>query len=234
MADGALPTLVRLELGRIFLPVVKMYGFTAAVAALLLAAGWSTPGRLSFLLALAGFSTLSQIPMNALRDRIEGGLEFLKGLPVDAGTLALARVAACAVGAVPAAVIVLGAAVVLGRGTDPVVEGTAWIPGAVILAWAGLAAGASLVTGLVLRVQVSRIGYVPLVLVLALAALDPVVDRLVPDPAATVGSLLELPWLPQAAWAAGLAASGLVTSLAFQLARSGIRTFTPGRDRVTW
>lgn len=234
MTDGAGRALVALELRRVTGPVLRMYGFTAVAMGFLVAVGWSTPGRLSFLLALAGFSTVSQIPMNALRDRVEGGLEFLTGLPVAPETLAAARIGACALAAAPGAALILAATGVLLGNAGALPRGLGWVPAAGLLAWSGVTAGASFITALVLRLQVSRMGYVPLALVLALAALDPVVSRMLPHPWETLRALAARPWLPQAAWAVCFLGCGVAVLVSLRLAGAAMRAFRPGRDRMTW
>ncbi len=224
--------LVRLEVRRGLGPNLRLMGVFAAGTALMAVLGWMSPSRFAWFLALIATTFFMQIPMGVLRDKLDGGLEFLVSLPISPARLAAGRLLAAAMSCVPCS-IALAVAVRL------------WLPaeleavpggfvGALGLVWISTTLACLLMVGVAFRFEARTTLYVPISLGLVGIALDELAPGLVPHPLAVADWLMRQRWPSGLLWAAGGVAVILLGWLAFQLARRGIERFTPGRDRVTW
>ena len=98
----ALRALLRLELARTLPQISRTLGLAALAAAALAVFGGVTSSRLVLLMTFVAVSGTGAVFQNVIRDKLEGGLDFLVSLPVDRRVLAISRAVACAVLAVPA------------------------------------------------------------------------------------------------------------------------------------
>ena len=234
MASDSLRRLVALEARRAWPTVAHTTLLGAAALVVLAVAGWLTRGRVAFLLMVWSLAGPWSLPMNVLRDRLDGGLEFLQSLPVSASLLAGARLLAVVVFAVPAGVAA-SIALWTARPDDLLV-------GAVLPATLGVFLGATtgvsvigaLGVGIALRLEARSFGNVVAAGFVALIAGHEVTRRYFPTLVSDTLAVLSRPGVPRIL---GVAAPLVVAALgwiAFRLARSGVERFTPGRDRVTW
>ena len=105
MSERAFRALTLLELRRMRGLMVRTCGLLAALVLVLQLAGMASPGVVAFFYATIGLSFLVGIATNVVRDRFDGGLEFVVSLPVSSGLVAAARLAACALVSLPAALL---------------------------------------------------------------------------------------------------------------------------------
>lgn len=98
--------LLKLELRRQRPMVVKMAALTAVVCAVFYLAGKRAPAELLAAVAGSGLGAVLIVPMGISRDKMEGTLEFLCGLPVEPRAIAASRFAVMAVVATPWAVAI--------------------------------------------------------------------------------------------------------------------------------
>lgn len=226
----ALRALVLLEWKRLLPTAARTLGMGAVVTGVLVATGAFTFPRLAFLLAVVGLVPVMGVPMNALRDKLDGGLEFLGLLPVSPRTHAAARLLALVGASIPAALVATAAAVLALQGgiTGPL--GPRPILQLFLATLLFMVGGAFFATALILRFQTQQGHYV----VLALLGSGMVLDRVLPDPVATFLALSVHGWFIPVVWSLGVVAVGAMAWLAFSMACSGIERFKPSADRLTW
>ncbi|HSG09748.1 MAG TPA: hypothetical protein VLA36_15405 [Longimicrobiales bacterium] len=229
-----LGTLVRLELVR-SLPVVgRSLVMGALVTGILLAGGSFTFPRAAFILGVVSGVAMAGPVMNALRDKVDGGLDFLKFLPVTPDTLVAARLLALAAMVVPGAALGTAASALSLMDRIPWVLHVRPLLGIFLALASLLMAGGALLLGLVLRFELSRMAQAPLLLLAGVLLLDRYENRLVLDGSDTLGTLLTQPWFPPLLCLAAAALAAAAVGWAFTLGRAGIAAHSPGRDRMTW
>lgn len=232
MNPHALRALVALELRRVGASAARIVAAVAALVGVLVLAGWMTPARVAIPVGMVGFSLLAAGPSGVMRDKLDGGLEFLTFLPVPAGTLAAARLAYVTLASVPGGA---GLALALwGFGEDEfaAAPGAPW--SLVVGIWIVSLLGALLATGCALRFGVRRMGQVFVGVLFGWLALGGILETIAPEPWLVTRWLLERPGSAVALWALGLATLVCTPWLSYRLARTGIERFTPGRDRIGW
>ncbi len=234
MTERPLRKLVELEMRRARPILTQTMLLGAVVLALLWALGWSTPGRASFVLGVIAVSGLWAVPTSIMRDKLDGGMEFLTALPIERTTLAAARLLAVLLFAVPAgAVGVLAIHVMYGSqftGLGSVHAALVWF-GALTL---GSTVITALVVGVSCRLEVRHFSRLALIAFLAFVSLGELSDHLAPQWKPAALALAARPWFPQALVAGLLCAAALLLWLSFHLARTGFERYKPGRDRITW
>jgi hypothetical protein len=229
-----LRALVALELERILPLAGRSLVTGAVVVGVLVATGAFTLPRLAFILAMVGLIPVTGMPLNALRDKLDGGLEFLRVLPASPRTLATARLLAILLVALPGALLGTGAAALSLLGDVPGVVAVRPLAGLFLALTATFVVGGFLATALILRFEVNQASYAPLAFLGVAFVLGRVGEHYLPDPVGTFMGLLPHAWFLPALWAVGLAAALGVGWFALTLATSGIARFSPGKDRLTW
>jgi len=234
VAEGPLGALVLLELRRAAPVVVQTSRMGAGALVVLLLFGWQTPGRIAFVLGVMGLAGLWSVPMNVMRDKLEGGLEFLTALPVEPRVLAAARLLAVVIFALPAGAG--GAAAVYltygaGLATIPALRLALWTF-ALVSAGAALAVGVGV--GIALRIEARSFANLVVLGFLAVVAAGRLLARLAPHVEPIAQTALADPWLPAALCALLACLGAFFGWLAFYLARTGLERFGPRRDRITW
>lgn len=234
MLDRTILRLLALEVRRAR-PVVLQTTALAAVALVVLAlVGWLTPPRAGWILVAWSLAAPWSLPMSVLRDRLDGGLEFLQALPVSAGRLAAARLLAAVAFALPAGVasaVAFSLVRAPAPGPPDALRGGLLTFGLVTLAVASLAA---LGTGIALRLETRTFANGVGLAFVAVIAAHHLANRFLPGLEPGLVGLLGRPWVPRLSMVAAPFLAVALGGLGFHLARSGIERFTPGRDRVTW
>jgi len=214
--------------------MVRTSGLLAALVLVLQLTGMASPGAVAFLYATIGLSFLVGIATNVVRDRIDGGLEFVVSLPVSAKLVAAARLAACALVALPAALLMtVGLALTLPPVTGQAPTAT-WSAQLFVGAWVAGSVGAGLLQGSLVRFTQETLARLPLVAMAVIIVVGAGTDRLFPDLDQRLAALAGEPWLP--ALLSGVTVVGALGgfALAYWLLEGGVRRFRPGRDRITW
>lgn len=231
---GPLLALAGLEIRRAAPPVLRGLVALVVVLPVLLLAGVTRKDILAAVPAVLGMSFVLAVAMNGVRDRIDGGLEFIQSLPVEPGVAAGARMVACAATCAVAAPLVTGAlAVVLPDllGRPPTLS---WVLGTALAFWAAFLVVSSLAAGALLRFRQEQLQRLPLVFLLVLLAASAGLSRILPDPGRFVSAAAAAPWFPVAAPVAAWTVGLLGAWAAHRLLTAAIRDFSPVRDRIDW
>ncbi len=213
------------------------FRFLAVVALITLVAtlvGQATPDTLAMVWTGLTTGYVVQLPLAALRDKIEGGMEFLCNLPIPRSGLATARLLAGGVLALPAAAHLFLAAWYV----FPLLElhrGALSLLSIFGIAWIGFAAIINTMTALIIRYRIQDLTSTPLVIA-TLGGLGFVMllDRLVPDPQALLRTLLHQWWLPPMVVGILLAGSLLLLAIARWVMIRGFTGYTPRGDSISW
>lgn len=214
--------------------MVRTSGFLAAAVLVLVALDMAEPGVLAFLCATVGVSFLFGIAVNGVRDRLEGGLEFLTSLPVTSRVAAWARLVACGVVAVPSAVL-LSAALILVAPTAPAgMPGAVWVASCFMGTWLSATGSSALLLGALLRFSQEMMGRIPVVVVLTIFVGAGALERAFPGLETHMAGLARELWFPAALSVAVWLGSVAALAVAYRLLEGGIRRFRPGRDSITW
>jgi len=232
MSPGALGALVRLELLRARPAALRLFTFVAGAAAVMSLAGWATAARLGVFLLLAGFTLVAYVPTSILRDKLDGGMEFLVSLPTPASTLAAGRLLAVVVACVPGAAALWAGLLLVTPVPVWAVPGGPW--NVLLGMWLLTTVAMVVLVGVTLRIRVEHTGAIFITFFVLSTAVDELVPRLLPDPLATARRLWTAPWAPLALWILGVTLVAGAVVVGFRLARTGFERFTPGRDRISW
>jgi hypothetical protein len=188
----------------------------------------------AFLYATVGVSFLFGVALNGVRDRLDGGLEFLTSLPVTPRVAAAARLAACAAVAAPAAALLTVAVVLIAPVAPVAASPPAWIAACFLGTWSVGASGSALLLGMLLRFSQQALGRLPVALMAATFVVAGALERFAPEVPLRGMDLVREPWFPAALTAALLLAELGALLFAFRLLESGIRRFRPGKGSLTW
>ena len=213
--------LLKLELRRQRSQVMRMALATLGICAVFVLAGKRQPSDQLALLLGSGIGVSLMIPMGIVRDKLEGTLDFICGLPVEPRDIAASRFIASAVLVAPWAL-----AVGTLKFTMPA-SGAMNALDAAVLSWLALSLlGVCLTAVFVLFEFTSLMGTPVLVLVAACVLTPRVVARLFP--AVTEKSIVEFlnrPGTPLMLAVALMALIAVVGSVAFAAATRGLATY---------
>jgi hypothetical protein len=214
--------------------MVRASGLLAAGVFMLQLAGMASPGTVAFFYATIGASFLVGIATNVVRDRFDGGLEFVGSLPVSSRLVAAARLAACAAVAVPAALLITTALSLtlppaMGQPPTPSLAAQAFVG-----VWVAGSVGTALLQGSLVRFTQEMLTRIPLVVLALIMAVAAATDRLFPNLDEHLVALAGEPWFPALMSGVTVMAALCGLTLAYWLLEGGIRRFRPGRDRITW
>ena len=219
--------LLKLELRRERPMVVKMAVLTVIVCCVFFAAGKRAPTDLLAVVLGSGIGAVLIVPMGISRDKMEGTLDFLCGLPVDPRAIAASRLAAMAVLAAPWAVAV--GAISLAFPMPAQVNPAA----VVILAWlAMLLLGACAVAAFASFELESLLGAPLVVLVIAFVFAPRVVRAVLPGASGESAlRLLQQPAAPLIVAVCLLTVVGVVGAAAFGMTTRGFANYKADPSR---
>jgi hypothetical protein len=215
-------------------PMLRGSGFLAAAALVLVGMDMAEPGILAFLCATVGVSFLFGIAVNVVRDRLEGGLEFLTSLPVTSRVAARARLAACSVVAVPSAVLLTVAWMLVAPAAPEGFPTAVWVVSCFLGTWLSGTGSSALLLGVLLRFSQEMMGRIPVVVVVTVFVGAGALERAFPGLESHMARLASEPWFPAALSVAVLPGSVAALAVAYRLLEGGIRRFRPGRGSITW
>ncbi len=234
MPERAFWALTLLELRRMRGPMVRSGGLLAGLVMALQLAGMASPGAVAFFYATIGASFLVGMAANVVRDRFDGGLEFIVSLPVSASVVAATRLAACASVAIPVALlttVALALTVPPAMGAAPTATWAAQVFGCV---WVAASVVSGLLIGGLVRFTQETVARIPLVVMALIVVVAAGTDRFYPDLDERLAALAGEPWFPALLSGATVMAALFGLALAYWLLEGGIRRFRPGRDRINW
>lgn len=229
----AIRSLLGLEFRRVRKQVLHTLGGSLAVIAIVVLADLGSSAALVLLTAI-GFSFALMGPMHVMKDKLDGTMEFLAGLPTNPASLALARCAAAGVLTALGACFVAAACGVL---LPPVlgISAIRVVTAAYPLSWFSASAGSWLLIGLVTHFTMTRLasmGFaVPLVVVIGALW---VFDSLFGNPVDVLTDLMARDSGPWILVSTILLLSTIVMALSYQLTRGGIARYRPEPDKVDW
>jgi hypothetical protein len=219
--------LLRVELRRQRPMVARMVLLTAVVCAVFFLAGKRTPA--DFLATLIGSSlgVVLIVPMGISRDKMEGSLDFLCGLPVEPRDLAASRFVAVAVLSMPWAITVGAASFALPPTTsvNPV--------SVAILTWLAMMLLGACGTALLTRFELESLLGVPAVMTVIAVVLIPRAVRVL-FPGFTQEAVLRFLQTPAAPFVLALAlllAVGIAGTVAFGVTTRGFANYRPDSAR---
>lgn len=205
--------LLLLELRRQRAAVLRMVMLTVVVEAVFFAAGKRSPDNLLASLLGCCIGVVLIIPMGISRDKMEGTLDFICGLPVEARDIAASRFAALAVLTIPWAVAV-------GALATRVPQSAALSPaGVVVLAWLTMLSLGSIATALFICFDLETLLGAPVVgLIIAVVLIPRIARALLPQVTAELLlRFLSGPSAPLILAAVLLLVAGGVTTASFAL-----------------
>lgn len=233
MTSQAFWTLVGVEFLRPRRTFARGWLFLLAIVILVIAIGSDTHAALALISVGGAFAT--QIPANSLHDRLTGSLEVVTTLPVSAGTLAAARLAAvvlmAALGAVPMAVAG-------GIAGPAMLEGSSLIHIVMVFfvaAWILFSLLSAVLLAVLLRFKATWIasyglivGFVTLVSVLYLY------DRFFGSPLRLIQAVMTSDHTLAIAIGSAVVGSTVVLTASFLLTRRGFEIYQPEPDAMDW
>ena len=209
--------LLKLELRRQRGMVLKMTMFSAIICGLFYIAGKRTPAELLGSVTGAALGATLIVPMGISRDKMEGTLDFLCGLPVDAREIAASRFAAMSVISLPWAVAIAGVslAVPMPGALNPVAVG--------VLSWLAMLLLGSCGVAMMACFELETILGVPtVIMVIVVVAVPRAVRAFLPGVTEdAVVALIRQPSAPLVIALALVAAVGIVGAATFGAATRG-------------
>jgi hypothetical protein len=234
MRESALRSLMILELRRAERPLRRTLGLAAGASVVISVLGLATAGRMAFILVVLGMTVLSTPVMSIVKDKLDGGLEFLVALPVDRSVLAAARLGAGCLISMAGGLCLAVAFWLVSRQSLPAMRSHSLAPGAFGIIIVGAALSVGLGMGVSLRMRASRFANLVFAGFLVALVVEKLIRHAMPGGADVLLRLLAEPWFPRAlAVALGLLA-GAAAWLAYWLSRTGLERFRPERDEPTW
>ncbi|MGD0991603.1 MAG: hypothetical protein ABR998_03960 [Gemmatimonadales bacterium] len=188
--------LLKVEVARQRRLALRLIGSTVALAAIFWLAGKRESGMFVAVALGTGFGAALIVPLGVTRDRLDGTLEFLSGLPASAATIAAARFAAVVIVTLPWALASAAATLLVSRAAGGALPPAAVVLGAFPLAWIGLTIIGWMLTGVFCRWDPAQLMGLPVVgfFVVLLVAGHVLRGVLGPNPQPWLTSLLERPW----------------------------------------
>lgn len=208
----------------------------AGVGALLRAVGLVETKTSVWLVVAAAMLLGMAVPLNILKDKLTGHLEFTTTLPISSNTLAVAAFLATGLGLVPLSAVATGAINWVVLPALGIGSGIWWVLGTVLAVWAVFSAGAFLLLGTLVRFDLNKVGVMPFALFLLMGLFgDTIQEWIAPHAPAIVNFLASNPAL------AGVLATTALLLLAaspfavgFFLIRQGFEKFRPKPDAIDW
>jgi hypothetical protein len=216
--------LVNLELRRQRPIVLRMVLLTLFIGVVFFVAGKRTPASLFATLLGCSLGVVLIVPMGISRDKMEGTLDFICGLPVEPRDIAASRFIAVALLAIPWAtgVGVLSA-------TGPAI-GALNPVGAAVLTWLTMVLLGICATALMTRYDLETLLGAPIIAMAIVVVIVPrVVHSLIPGiTPETALQLLTRPAAPPLLATALLVAIGAIGTVAFAVTTRGFANYRPG------
>ncbi len=229
----AIRSLLGLEFRRVRKQVLHTLGGSLAVVTVMVLADFGS-SAVFVLLGAIGFSFALMGPMHVMKDKLDGTMEFLAGLPASPASLAAARCAAAG------ALTALGAFFVTaacGIALPPILDVPAIRVVAVAypLSWFSASAASWLLMGLMARFTIARLastGFaVPFVVLIGALW---VFDALFGNPVDLLADLMARDSGLSILILAVLLLSTIVMAASYLLTRGGIARYRPEPDKVDW
>lgn len=219
--------LLKVEVARQRRLALRLMGTTLAIAAVFWLAGKRDSTTVLAVALGTGLGAALIVPMGITKDRLDGALEFLAGLPTDAATIASARFATVVIVTLPWALASAAATLLVSRAAGGAPPAAAIALGAFLLTWIGLTTIGWILTGVFCRWDLAQLlGFPVVALLIALLVVGRVLRHVVPpDPQLLLARLVEGPWGPAALFGGIAVLSAGAGVLAYLLAVNGIARY---------
>lgn len=217
--------LLLLELRRQRIMVLRMACLTVIVGLVFFVAGKRTPADLLAILIGSSIGVVLIVPMGISRDKMEGSLDFLCGLPVESHTIAASRFITVAILSIPWAVAIGAAAF-----TVPTVASLNPV-GVATLTWFAMLLLGACGTALLTRFELESLLGTPVVaMVIAVVLVPRMVHALFPGlTQETLLRMMQRPAAPFVLSAVLLAAVAIVGTVAFVITSRAFASYRPGQ-----
>lgn len=234
MSPSPLGRLTGLELRRVRPQLVRSAIFVTVIFSVLVITGQATGTFAVILLLGFAVSFTMLFPPNQIRDKLDGSLAFLLGLPVERSTVALARCLATGLIMVPGSLFVVAAWHLAAPTFFPPGLSRPGPAGVALVSWSAGTAVSILLSALLTRFRLEQVTAYPFLIFLGLLfLLDPLITPLLPDQVSVARFLAR----PEAAM---LVETGLVLVSAgvavagYRILRNGLERFQPLTASMTW
>ena len=197
--------------------------------------GRASTGTTIWLLFVAAASVAMGVPMNIIRDKVTGQMEFTTTLPVPSGTLVFAAFVSIALGVFPLAALAAGAINWMALPAAGTNGGVGWLLAAFLTVWPLASAAMCLGCSALIRFDVNKLAFAPAAFLIVLLVVDDFFEQWVRA------------WLPTAveflansgsAWVLGAVAALSVPvamlAVASFLARQGFERYRPKPAAIDW
>ena len=204
--------------------VLRMACLTVIVSLVFFVAGKRSPADLLATLIGSSIGVVLIVPMGISRDKMEGSLEFLCGLPVESQAIAASRLIAVAILTIPWAVAVGAASLSMPMITsqNPVGVG--------VLTWLAMLLLGACGTALLACFELESLLGAPIVaMVIAIVFVPRMVHALIPGlTQETLLRMMQRPATPFVLSAVLLAAVAIVVAVAFAITSRAFANYRPG------
>ncbi len=230
----ALAGLLGLELRRVRKQALRTVAGSAVLFPVLSLTGVVGAGTMPFLLMIAGFSLAFLTPIQVVKDKLEGTMEFLTTLPADMSTHVLARfLASSALAAASSAFFTAACAMVLPAMLGLSVARTVLVSYPAL--WMILTVLSCLTIALLTRFKLAQLQSAGAAIsVIAVIALLWVLDTLFGDPLQLLVRALASESGRWILVSAALALSAAVLVGSFFLTRAAVHDYRPEPDAADW
>lgn len=234
MTLSPLRRLTVLELRRVRPQLLRSLVLLAGGFGLLLLTGRADREFATLFLLLMAMVFLMFLPPNQIRDKLDGSMAFLLGLPVERSTLARAQCLAAGVVMVPAALFMATAWSLTAPAWFPPGLSRPGLPGVALASWSALTALSILLSSILVRFRLDQLSAIPFLIVLGLPfILDPLLAPLLPSLTQVV-EFLARPWAVVLIETGLVLMSAVVALAGYRMLRSGLSRFQPMAGSITW
>ena len=197
--------------------------------------GRASTGMTISVLFVAAVTVAFGVPLNILKDKVTGQMEFTTTLPVPSGTLVFVAFVSIALGVLPLAGLTAGAINWMVLPKVGANGGVGWLLAAFLTAWPLASAATCLGYSALIRFDLNKVAFAPVAFVIALAVFSDFTDQWVN---AWFLAAVEFLTNSDSAWILGtiaiLSVAAAMLAAAFFVARQGFERYRPTPAAIDW
>lgn len=234
MNERQFKALLGVEIRRGLPPTLRYMGLTPVIGMLFVFVGSASRENIGVLLLGFALGYIFTVPMAAMKDRIDGSMEFVSTLPASGEALAAPKFLAAALSVLPGAIQVAAAA---GWWVFPALgfeEYGRMVTLVFFGSWLAMSGVACLMVALFVRFEVRQVMTGPMVVGGVLMATLFFLDRVASPSIQTVRAFVEHPWAPFIVAAFAFLGIAAIFATALVLAKKGFEDYRPLADSITW